>query len=83
MTVTETRWLKGLCSTQAKVEGTLLTAAWLWGRDSSVTCDTLGELGRTTLYVFLLSAWVSVEPDCVLSPDFRKESLTGDSDSYK
>jgi len=61
ITFTDTRWLRGHCSTQAKVEGILLTAAWLWGRDSSVTSDTLGEPDRTPFYVFLPSAWGFVE----------------------
>jgi len=43
MTVTVTRWLRELCSTQAKVEVILLKAAWLSDSDSSVTCDTLGN----------------------------------------
>ena len=41
--VTTTRWLMGLCSTQAKVEGIVSKAAWHWGRDSSVVTILLGN----------------------------------------
>ena len=34
MRVTTTRWLSGLWSTQTKVEGIVLKAAWHWGSDS-------------------------------------------------
>ena len=36
-------WLMGLWSTQAKVEGIVLKAAWHWGSGSSVVNDPLGE----------------------------------------
>ena len=49
-----TRWLTGLWSTQAKVEGIVPRAAWHWGRDSSVVNDPLGKPGCTPLYVGLL-----------------------------
>jgi hypothetical protein len=45
----DTRWLTGHWSTQAKVEGIVLQAAWHWGSDSSVLNDTLAESGRTPL----------------------------------
>jgi hypothetical protein len=45
----------GLWSTQAKVEGIVLKAAWHWGRESSVINDPLEEPGHTSLYVGLLS----------------------------
>jgi hypothetical protein len=48
---------------QAKVEGTVLKAAWHWGRDDSVINDPLGEPGRTPLYVGPPSAWGSVDSD--------------------
>ena len=51
-----TRWLTGLWSTQAMVEGIVLKVAWCWGRDNSVVNDPLGEPGRTPLYVGLPSA---------------------------
>jgi len=35
----------GLWSTQTKVEGIMLRAAWHWGRDSSVIKDPVGEIG--------------------------------------
>ena len=37
MRVTTTRWLSGLWSTQTKVEGIVLKAAWHWGSDSVLT----------------------------------------------
>ena len=48
-----TCWQTGLWSTQAKVEGTMLKAAWQLGIDSSVINNRLGEPGRTSLYVGL------------------------------
>jgi hypothetical protein len=61
----DTGWLTGLWSTQAKVEGIVLKAAWHWGRDSSVVNDPLWEPGRTPLcsYVGLPSTWGSVNGD--------------------
>ena len=56
----DTGWL---CSTQAKVEGIMLKAAWHWGRDCRVLNDPLGEPGRTTLYVGLPSTWGSADGD--------------------
>jgi len=43
MRVKTTCWQMGLWSTQAKVEGIVLKAAWHWGSDSSVVNDPLGE----------------------------------------
>jgi hypothetical protein len=43
----DTRRLTGPWSTQSKVEGFVLKAAWHWGSDSSVVNDPLGEPGRT------------------------------------
>jgi len=51
----------GLWSTQAKVEGIMLKAAWHWGRDCSVINNSLGEPGRTPLYVGLPFMWGSVD----------------------
>jgi hypothetical protein len=62
-----TPWLTGLWSTQVKVEGIMLKAAWHWGRDSSVVNDPLGEPGCIPLYVGLPSAWVCVDGDLMLS----------------
>jgi len=67
----DTGWLTGLWSTQAKVEGIMLKAAWHWGRDSSVVNDPLGELGHTPLYVGLPSTWGSVDGDQMFIPVFR------------
>jgi hypothetical protein len=71
------RWLTGLCSTQAKVEGIVLKAAWHWGSDSSVTNDPLGEPGHTTLYGGLLSACGSMDGDRMFSPISWEDSLNG------
>jgi hypothetical protein len=65
-----TRWLMGLWSTQAKVEGIVLKAAWHWGRDCSVINVHLGEPGCAPLYVGLPSTWGSMDGDCILSPFF-------------
>ena len=81
--VTMTRWLTGVWSTQAKVEGTVLKAAWNWGRDCSVVNDPLGKPGRVPLYVGLPSAWGSVDGDRMFSPFSWEGSLTGDSGRYK
>jgi len=40
-----TCWLTGFWSTQAKVEGIMLKAAWHWDSDCSIVNDPLGELG--------------------------------------
>jgi hypothetical protein len=61
-------WLTGLWSTQAKVEGIVLKAAWYWGSDSGVINDPLGEQGHTPSYVGLLSMWGSVNGDLIFSP---------------
>jgi len=61
--VTDTRWQKGLCSIQSKVESIVLKAAWPWGRDSSVTNITLGVRGCTPLFVFIPSVWGFVDVD--------------------
>jgi len=79
----DTHWQTGLWSTQAKVEGIVLKAAWHWGRDCSVANDPLGEPGRTPLYVSLLSMWGSVDGDQVFSPLLVGGLLIGDSDRYK
>jgi len=54
-------WLTGPWSTQAKVEGIVLKAAWHWGSDRSVVNDPLGEPGRAPLYVGLPSVWGSMD----------------------
>jgi hypothetical protein len=43
MGVATTHWLMGLWSTEAKVEGIVLRAAWHWVRDGSVVNDPLGK----------------------------------------
>jgi len=67
----DTCWLTGLWSTQAKVKGIVLKAAWHWGRDCSVVNDPLGEPCRTPLYVGLPSTWGSVDGDLMFPPFFR------------
>jgi len=75
--------LTGLWSTQAKVEGIVLKAAWYWGSDGSVVNGPLGERCRTPLYVGLMSTWGSVDGDRMFSPFSWEGSLTGDSGGYK
>ena len=77
------RWLTGLWSTHAKVEGIVLKAARHWGSDSSVVNDPLGESDRTPLYVGLRFAWGSVDSDYMFSPHFMGGLLFGESDRYK
>jgi len=74
----DTRWLTGLWSTQAKVEGIVSRAAWHWGRKSSVVNDPLAEPGCAPLYVGLPSAWGSVDGDLMFSP-YVGGLLIGDS----
>ena len=51
----DTHWLTGLWSTQAKMEGIMLKAAWHWGSDSSDINNRLGEPGHSLFYVGLPS----------------------------
>ena len=83
MRVATTRWLTGLWSTLAKVEGIVLKAAWHWGRDCIVLNDPLVEPGRTPLYVGFPSTWNSGDGGQMFSPFFVGGLLTGDSDRYK
>jgi hypothetical protein len=73
--VAMTAWLTGLWSTQAKVEGIVLKAAWYLGRDSSVVNDPLEEPDHTPLYVGLPSAWGSIEGDLMFFPICRRASF--------
>jgi hypothetical protein len=73
----DTCWLTRLWSTQAKVDGIVLKAAWHWGSDSSVVNNPLGEPGRTPLYVGLPSAWGSVDGDCYVFCFSWEGSLLG------
>jgi len=75
--VATTRWLTGLLSTQGKVEGIALKAAWHWGSDSRVVNNPLEEPGHTPLYVGLLSVWGSEDSDCMFSPHFMGGFLFG------
>ena len=70
-----TSCLTGLWSTQTKVEGIMLKAAWHWGSGSSVVNEPLGEPGHTPLYVGLPSVWGSVDSDLMLSLHFVGELL--------
>jgi hypothetical protein len=71
----DTCLLRGLWSTEAKVEGIVLKAAWHWSSDSNVVNNPLGESGRTLLYVGLPSTWCSVDGDQMLSPFSWEGSL--------
>ena len=81
----DTRWLTGLWSTQAKVEGIVLKAAWHWGSDCSVVKDHLGEPGRTQLYEYVGVPFTcgSVDGDQILSLFFVGGLLIGGCDGYK
>ena len=63
--VTVSRWLTGLWSTLAKVEGIVLKAIMHWGSDSSIVNNPFGESGHTQLYVGLTSVWASVDRELV------------------
>jgi hypothetical protein len=65
-----TRWLTGLWSNQAMVEGIVLKAAWHWGSVSSVINDPLGEPGQTPLYLGLPPAWGTMDGERKFSPHF-------------
>jgi hypothetical protein len=78
-----TCWLMGLWSTQAKVEGTVLRAAWHWGRDGSVVNDPLGEPCCTPLYAGLPSVWSSVDGDLKFFPFCWRAPFFGYSGRYK
>jgi len=73
--VTMTRWLTRLWSTQAKVEGVVLKAAWHWGSDSSVVNNPFGEPCHAPLYLGLKSTWDSVDVDHMFFPHFLEELL--------
>jgi hypothetical protein len=76
----DTRKLTGLWSTQAKVDGIVLKAAWHWSSDCSVKNNPLRKPGRTPLYG-LPSALGSVDGVTIYFSRFSWEgSLIGDSD---
>jgi hypothetical protein len=77
-----TRWLTGLWSTQAKVEGIMLKAAWHWDSEQCLN-HPLGEPGCTPLYLGLASVWGSMDSDHMFSSFLWEDSLDGDSDRYK
>ena len=66
----DTHWLTGLWSTQAKVEGIVLKAAWHWGSDSGVINNPFGEPGHTSIVCRPL--WTVT---VCFSPDFMGELL--------
>jgi len=74
--------LTGLWSTEAKVEGIVLRAAWHWGRDSRVVNNPLGEPGHTKLYVGLPSVWGSVDDDFMIFPICRRAPFWGLRQTY-
>ena len=78
----DTGWLTGLWSTQSKVEGIVLKAAWHWARDCSVLKNPHGEPGPTPLYVGLPSTWGSVDGDLIFFFYFVGGLLIGDTDRY-
>jgi len=64
-----------LWSTQAKVEGIVLKAAWHCGSDSNVVNNPCGESGHTPLCVGLLSTWGFVDGDHIFSLYYMGELL--------
>jgi len=79
----DTRWLMGLWSTQAKMEGIVPKAAWHWRSDSSAVNNPLGESGCTPLYVGFPTVWGSVDGDRMFSMFLSEGSLIGDFEGYK
>ena len=77
MGVTITRRLTRLWSTQAKVEGIVLRAAWHWGRARSVVNNPLWEPDHTPLYVGLPSAWGSMDGDLMFLPIYSRAPFWG------
>jgi hypothetical protein len=73
----DARWLTGLWSPQAKVEGIVLKAAWHWGRDYSGLNDRLVEPAPTSLHVCLMSAWGSVDGDLMFFSICRRSPFWG------
>jgi len=69
----------GLWSTQAKVKGIMLKAAWHWSRNSRVVNDPPGEPDHTPLYIGPLLTWGSVMMTTCFPPSFMGELLTGGS----
>ena len=63
----DTRWLTGLWSIQAMVEGIVLKAVWHWVSDCGAVNDPLGEPGSTPLYARLSSPWGSMGHDQIIS----------------
>jgi hypothetical protein len=82
MGVATSHWLTGFWPTQAKVKGIVPSAAWQWGRDSSVN-DPLEESGHTPLYVGLLSVWGSIDGDLIFFPIGRRAPLWGLQQTYE
>jgi hypothetical protein len=68
-----TRWLTGLWSTQAKVEGNVPKAAWHSASNCSIVNDPTGEPGRTP--IGFLPAWGYEDCDHMSSPSFVEELL--------
>jgi hypothetical protein len=65
----DTRWLTGLWSTQAKVEGTVPRAAWHWGREGSAVKIHFGN--HAAPHCVRGAPWTVT---CFISP-FRKRAL--------
>jgi hypothetical protein len=68
MRVAMTCWLMGLWSTQAKVEGVVLKAAWHWGRDCSVVNGSPSgtrpypNVCRPSIHMGLHRRWPNIFP---------------------
>ena len=71
----DTRWLKGLWSTKAKVEGVVVKAARRWGSNSNIVNDPLVEPELTPLFVGLPSTWGPVDGDLRFFPVHRSAPL--------
>jgi len=74
-----TRWLTGLWSTQAKVDGIVSMTAWLCGKDSSVSNDPLREPVRNPLYISFPSALVSLNGELIFFHILLNGSFFGEN----
>ena len=79
----DTRYLTGICSAQARVEGVVLKDTWHLDSNSGIAYDPPGEPDCTPLYVDLPSAWGSVEGDCIFPHISWDSTLIVDSERYE
>ena len=72
----DTRWLMGLCSTQAKMEDTVLKAAWYYGTNCEGTKQH-SFVCRPSVPVGILGG------ECIFFPTSWNGHFFGNYDRYK